>query len=183
VQWKPPPSYPLGFHEVIQMLTQSQVQHVLKYDADTGVFTWIVPTNTRIKAGDVAGCMNDNGYLRIQVLGKQYKFHRLAWLYVYGQFPDCEIDHVNGNRADNRIENLRLATSKQNKENVKLNSRSTTGYRGVHWDKSRQKWLAHVTSNRKHHNLGRFDDVNDAINAVKQARNQLFSHHNTCYSS
>lgn len=165
------------------MLTQSDLRNLLRYDTETGVFVWINPASTRVKSGDVAGCLGDDGYLKIGIFGKRYKSHRLAWLYVHGQFPECEIDHINGNRADNRIDNLRLASSKQNKENVKLNAASTSGHRGVHWDKSRQKWLAHVTSNRKFHNLGRFDDVTDAINAVTQARNQFFTHHNTCYSS
>lgn len=165
------------------MLTQSELRNVLQYDSETGVFVWVNPTTTRVKTGSVAGCLGDDGYMKIQVFGKRYKSHRLAWLYQHGEFPNCEIDHINGNRVDNRISNLRLATSKQNKENVKLKSTNTSGYRGIHWDKERQKWMAYVTSNRKFHNIGRFDDVNDAIKAVTEARNQFFTHRNTGYSS
>jgi hypothetical protein len=165
------------------MITQFDLQRILSYDPSTGVFTWINPTSNRVRLNDVAGCLGDDGYLKIQLMGNRYKSHRLAWLYCHGEFPEFELDHIDGVRVNNQLSNLRLATSKQNKENVKLKITNTTGYRGIHWDKSRQKWLAHITHNRKFHNLGRFNDINDALKAVITARNQFFTHHNTCYSS
>lgn len=165
------------------MITQSELKEVLSYDEMTGQFVWIKSTSDRIKVGDEAGAIRPDGYRSIQVNGKRTMAHRWAWLYVFGNFPDCEIDHINGNRSDNRLVNLRLATSKQNKENTRLKINNTSGHRGVSWDASREKWLAHVVHNRKFHNIGRFDDIDDAVKAVKEARNQLFTHHLTCYSA
>lgn len=135
-----------------------------------------------MKAGQVAGCLRPDGYVFTQIDKRRYMNHRLAWLYVNGAFPANEIDHINGDRSDNRFVNLRLATSKQNKENTPMRVNNTSGYKGVHWDKSRNKWMAFVVHNRKFHNLGRFDDVNQAALVAKQARDEFFTHHNTTYS-
>lgn len=103
--------------------------------------------------------------------------HRLAWLWVHGELPEHEIDHKNQIRSDNRIGNLRSATSKQNKENAPKRSSNTSGHKGVHWDKTRDKWMAFVVHHRKFHNLGRFEDLGRAIQVADDARLRLFTHH------
>lgn len=165
------------------MLTQKRLMEVMSYDSLNGLFTWVKPSSNRVKVNDLAGCVCPDGYIKINVDGKPYKAHRLAWLYITGEMPTHEIDHVDGVRSNNQLVNLRQATSKQNKENTGLKRTNNSGYKGVHWDKARQKWLAFVTHNRKFHNLGRFNDLNEAVIVSKQARDALFTHHNTSYSN
>lgn len=165
------------------MITQDQLKHALLYDPDTGLLVWVNPASCRVRAGQTAGCLRPDGYVFTQINKRRYMNHRLAWLYVYGEWPLDEIDHIDGNRSNNKLSNLRIATSKQNKENTRIRLTNTSGHRGVHWDKSRNKWMAFVVHNRKFHNLGRFNDVNDAVTAAKQARDAFFTHHNTSYSS
>lgn len=101
-----------------EMINQKRLKEVLDYDPATGVFTWRVELNARGKVGDPAGC-NSWGYRVIRIDGRLYGAHRLVWLYVHGRWPDAMIDHVNGDRSDNRIENLREANSVQNAHNAK----------------------------------------------------------------
>jgi hypothetical protein len=84
------------------------------------------------RKGVVVGNPSDEGYLRLNILGRTYAVHRLVWLYMYGNFPDGEIDHINGNPLDNRIENLRACTRRQNEYNKGLRKDNTTGVKGVH---------------------------------------------------
>jgi hypothetical protein len=79
------------------MITQEELKRVLHYDPDTGVFTRRVTLSSKAKAGDIVGT-NMRGYLQVCIHGKQYRLHRLAWLYVYGVFPEHETDHINGNK-------------------------------------------------------------------------------------
>ena len=160
----------------------NRLNELLTFVPEGGYFVWNKSTG-RMKAGEIAGTLRPDGYVKINIDTIPYMAHRLIWFMTYGEFPDCEIDHINGIRNDNRLENLRLATSKQNKENTRLKINNTSGHRGVSWDASRNKWLAFVVNNRKFHNIGRFDDIDDAVRAVKEARNQLFTHHLTCYSA
>ena len=91
----------------------------LVYDPDTGIFTRVAPSSTRVRAGDVAGhTVNGSGYVAVGFAGKRYLAHRLAWFYVYGRFPDGSLDHINGVRHDNRIANLREATTRENSWNM-----------------------------------------------------------------
>ena len=94
-------------------LTQKKVKQYLNYDPLTGEFTWIVHRRC-LKAGSVAGCLY-RGYTSIRISGKQYYAHRLAWLYVYGYFPEHQIDHIDRNPSNNRINNLRHASSQRKK--------------------------------------------------------------------
>lgn len=165
------------------MITQDELKSILSYDPETGLLVWIKPASTRVRSGQIAGCLRPDGYVFTQINKRRYMNHRLAWFYVHGVWPSDEIDHIDGNRSNNKLSNLRVATSKQNKENTPIRSNNTSGHKGVHWDKSRQKWMAFVVHNQKFLNLGRFDDVNDAVTAAKQARDALFTHHNTSYSS
>lgn len=164
------------------MITQDELKHRLSYSEETGLFTWVNPTVNNCKVGSEAGT-SLNGYRRIMVNGRIYMAHRLAWLYVHGYTPEHEIDHINGNRSDNRICNLRLATHKQNMENTRLQMNNTSGHRGVTWDRNRQKWIARINHFNEVTYLGRYANIEDAVTAVKNARDCCFTHHKTSYSA
>jgi hypothetical protein len=106
-------------------LTQQRLHELLHYDPSTGAFTWRVAPNRRIIAGSVAGVTETNGYRRIRIDGRQYGAHRLAWLYMHGEFPPNDIDHINRTRDDNRSTNLRAVTRKENMTNVAPRRRLT----------------------------------------------------------
>lgn len=133
------------------------VSELLSYDPIIGDFQWKKGRSFTAYVGTKAGSFH-NGYIRIKVLGKEHLAHRLAWLLTYGEFPLQQIDHINGNKSDNRIVNLRLATPLQQRANSKLNCDSTSGFRGVYFNKRRGKWRAHIQ--RQH--LGYFETKEEA---------------------
>lgn len=158
-------------------LTSGELRRLLTYNANTGVFTWNTRVSQRCRIGDTAtGRVTSGGYIQITISGRVYVAHRLAWLYVYGEWPDDELDHVNGNRSDNRIVNLRPATRKQNMENKRLYKNSSSGSRGVSWDSKAGMWRASVTSLGKAHHLGFFHDKEEAAAVAREKRLQLFTH-------
>ena len=150
-------------------LTAEQLRSVLHYEPATGIFTWKVRTSTSVKVGDVAGCPSGNGYLQIRVCSRKYLAHRLAWLYTYGEWPKGQIDHINRNRSDNRIANLRDVSHKQNQQNKSKSSHNTSGCQGVHWHKRDSKWEAKIKHNRKSIHLGLFTTLEEALSARKAA--------------
>ena len=154
---------------MIDLPTQESVQAVLHYDPKTGVFTNRVDRNPRALKGSVAGYINTIGYTVIQIGGRKLHAHRLAWLYMTGEWPAHEIDHVNRIRSDNRFVNLRQATSTQNKHNTTDRVTNTSGHRGVTWHKHRQKWQAQISVAGVHHSLGMFDNIEDAVKARETA--------------
>ena len=113
------------FNKENKMLTQAELKEVLEYDPETGIFRWKAPRCTRIKVGDLAGTLTWRGYVRIQLDGKRHQAHRLAWLYVYGEMPTKQIDHINGNCNDNRIINLRDVSNQINSQNRKVRRNKT----------------------------------------------------------
>lgn len=134
------------------MITQEQLKKLLHYCELTGVFTWITATKGT-KKGAIAGS-NFNGYIKIWINQNQYLAHRLAWLYVYGKFPEKHLDHINGNPGDNKISNLREAVPEQNLSNRGKNSNNKSGYKGVSWNKQIQSWVAVCGVNKKRFYLG-----------------------------
>lgn len=112
------------------MITQDCLKEILHYDPETGIFTYR-KDYYKCKKGDVFGYTNGRGWLRGKIKGKHYKLHRLAFLYMTGEFPVNETDHINGIKDDNRWCNLREATRSQNMANIKSGGNSMTGYRGV----------------------------------------------------
>ncbi len=147
-----------------------EIREYLAYNADTGVFVWDVHVGTRIKPGDVAGNVQADGYYRVGFKGKLYYGHRLAWFFVYGQEPTTELDHINGNRADNRISNLRLATRAENTHNTPVRTDSGTGVKGVHKRKGTNSFRAHCRVNGVTHWLGSFKTLEAAAEAVRTFR-------------
>ena len=156
-----------------ELLTRDRVRELLSYDPKTGLFTWKVRTSNRVKVGDQAGVRAVNGYIHISMDNYKFPAHRVAWFYVYGEWPPQFIDHINGVRDDNRLENLRLATVSQNTTNGVLRATNTSGYRGVSWSKEKQKWIASITKDRKQVNLGYFKTKEDAHFAYLEAARQM----------
>lgn len=152
-------------------ITQAQLQERLNYDPETGVFTWAAP-RSRVRVGAVAGRLNTRGYRVIETDGKPYMAHRLAWLYVYGSMPAFELDHINGQRDDNRLANLRELTHAQNCQNKrKARADSGTGVQGV--SKVGNRYKAEITVNGQWLYLGRFPTVDAANDAYQRAKSAL----------
>jgi hypothetical protein len=131
------------------MITQQELHQILNYDPESGIFTWKIKIkgSKNISPGTIAGYKQNMGYWSIMIKGKNYLAHRLAWLYVHGCMPKEEIDHHIPNdpvlgQFNNRINNLRLATSRQQKANRKLQSNNTSGYKGVSWIQRENKYRA-----------------------------------------
>lgn len=155
-------------------LTASRLREILHYDPETGVFTRLVHRGGEMP-GAIAGSLDPvNGYVRICIDGVSYKAHRLAWLYMKGEWPAALIDHRNMNRADNRLDNLRPATVMQNNQNVhaaRVDSRS--GVRGVSWSATPGRWRATISVNGRQHHIGYFDDLEAAATARLAAQAAL----------
>ncbi len=126
-----------------------------------------------VKAGSKANYKHDKNYCEIYIEGKKYKLHRIVFMYHHGYMPKI-IDHINGDKYDNRIENLREATYSENKKNLKIYKTNTSGYAGISFDKTRKKWFVSISINNKLKNLGRFRNIEDAINARKVAEENHF---------
>jgi hypothetical protein len=142
-------------------LTHDELKAALSYDHQSGEFRWLVG-GLRFKAGDVAGFPGGKGYWQIRIGGTAYYGHRLAWLYVHGGWPCGALDHIDGNRRNNRIENLRLATISQNAANQRKRNGKSSAFKGVSWHAARGKWSAHIRINGKSKYLGQFDTEEEA---------------------
>lgn len=150
-------------------LSAEQLREALNYDPETGAFTWLLSPSGPVRAGSAAGSKDSRGYVCIRLGGKAHKAHRLAWLYVNGEWPETDIDHANRNRADNRFVNLRLATKSENKQNSGRSVNNTSGQRGIYWCKLREKWAVHISVGNRRLHLGRYISLDDATAARKSA--------------
>jgi hypothetical protein len=155
-------------------ITQADLKKILFYDPTTGVFTWLIKTG-RSKAGKVAGTVNMYGYLVITIRGFKFQASRLAWLYVYGVWPNT-IDHINHNRTDNNIKNLRNVDCIENRKNVSLKKMNSSGFNGVRYEPKRKKWRAEINDMYRKVFIGRFDRIEDAI-AARKAANVKYGYH------
>ena len=155
-------------------LSVDYLREILDYNPESGVFRWKVSNNNRVKVGDVAGTLKRDGYRRIMINGKAYLERRLAWFYVHGKWPKDMIDHINGIKDDNYIENLREATNAENQWNRTKRDNNTSGFKGVCWNKAAQKWQAQIRINNKVKYLGLFDSPEEAYAAYCKAAKELF---------
>lgn len=155
------------------MITADELRRLLAYDPDTGVFVWMVRPARRVTVGAVAGCTDAKGYRSIQIDGTQYYAHRLAWLHVHGVLPVADIDHINGDRSDNRMCNLRAATRVENSANRGANRNNTSGHKGVSWHKRDLKWRAKIAVGGIHRHLGYFDTAKEAHAAYCEAAKNI----------
>lgn len=144
-------------------LTQEELKSLLTYDDLTGSFLWNVSTK-RLKVGSVAGTTNGSGYRQICINKKIYPAHRLAWLYVHGYIPSMDLDHIDGDRANNAIANLRhvsRSTNLQNQRKVRLGKKSI-GKLGTSLVKTTGRWHARIMVNKKQMSLGCFASMEEA---------------------
>ena len=149
------------------ILSQEYLKKILFYSPETGDFTWIA-VRKGVKRHKRAGNINGHGYHNICIDGVNYRAHRLAFLYMTGEIP-VYVDHINQVKIDNRWANLRSTTKSMNARNTKKYNTNTSGRVGVVWVPRYQKWLAQMVVNYKQLYLGRFEDIQDAINARKEA--------------
>lgn len=161
------------------MITQEELKELLEYQRDTGVFIWRIASGARAKAGATAGAFDTYGYRQIQIKKRLYLAHRLAWLYEFGYWPEKTIDHINGIKDDNRIDNLREVSMQQNKQNLKgaTKSNKTTGILGVYAVPSkRNPYAAQIGLNKKKIHLGRFPTLELAKEARAKAERELYNY-------
>lgn len=157
---------------VERMLTQERLRHCLEYNSETGAFIWLHPNSDRVRLGSPAGTIQR--YLQIRLDGRRFLAHRLAWLYMTGGWPPKQIDHINGNKLDNRWNNLRLADPSQNNANCPARARNTSGFKGVTWHKRNRRWQAQIRVRGKPIYLGQFDKIEDAAQAYSRAAEDHF---------
>ncbi|MGP9791186.1 HNH endonuclease [Roseinatronobacter sp. NSM] len=155
-------------------LTAETLRLLLQYDPSTGLFTWRNPRARNVKRGDIAGSLTDRGYIKISVLGKRYCAHRLAFLWMTGQEPQDQVDHINGIRSDNRWENLRPATASQNQRNRGIQRNNTSGYPGVTYDKARKQYAAQIKTGGRLRKIGRFSTARKAHEARESLAKVLY---------
>lgn len=163
--------------ELKKSLSAERLRELLNYNPKTGIFTWRASATSRRRMNpyvnrEQAGSLRPNGYRAIRVDYMLYQEHRLAWLYTYGIWPAEHIDHINRNRADNRIANLREASRGQNLANMPIHKDNLSGYKGVSFHK-RLGWFARICVNRKHHFLGYHASAMEAHDAYVAAAKRL----------
>lgn len=154
------------------MISIARLRRLLSYNKITGILMWKDAHNPSLK-GKRAGC-SWGTYRFVVIDGKNYREHRLAWAIVHGQWPPMGIDHRNGDGSDNRLKNLRLATTSQNQRNKKVLKSSLTGIKGVHFRKERNAYIPRIFSNGKLRRLGYFKDIRDAEKAYIRVSKKLW---------
>jgi len=136
-----------------------------------GLLYWKVsPPNCRIKAGDLAGCLGNRGYNRVTFNGVEYMSHRVIYELHFGPMPEgYQIDHVDGNKSNNNLENLRLANRTQNSYNRGKNKNNSSGYKGVHFCSRDKRYKAQIALGKKREHLGSFKSAEEAYEAYLKA--------------
>ncbi len=154
-------------------MTPDDVKAMMAYDPQTGNFIWKVRRG-QAAVGKIAGTPHNQGYIQIKVGEKVILAHRLAWFVTYGEVPSCDIEHINGNKLDNRIANLRLATRSQNMANKGPNRNSRSGLKGVYYFKRTGKWVAGFRKDGLRIHVGYFDTAEEAAEAHRVAYEKAF---------
>ncbi len=149
------------------MITQSQFKQIFEYDPTSG-------TLRNKKSGRLVGWRHSSGYRQFCIGRKKYFIHRMAWLYIHGVMPPEQIDHINGDRSDNRICNLRIATQQQNSGNMKIRSNNKVGFKGVYRVNKSKPFQANIHVNGKTKYLGLFSTAEEAHEAYVRAAKKAF---------
>lgn len=144
-------------------LTAERLRQLISYDPETGRIT-------RAGTDTPWGSLDPAGYWQVRLDGRNYRGHRLAWLYVHGEWPTKMIDHINGDRGDNRIANLRDVPQSYNAQNVRKQRRSRSGLRGATWHARTKAWRSVIFANGKQHYLGMYATPEEAHDAYNRAR-------------
>jgi len=169
-------------------ITVESIRRIFDYNPDTGNLIRKNKDNYSHGykpscMGKIAGNYNDQGYIRVYVLGNSYRAHRLIWAWVYGYWPENDIDHINGCRSDNRLSNLREATCSENMRNAKKYKSNSSGTTGVVYDKKTDKYVAQIMVNYKKIILGNFYSIELAIKARRKAEEEYFGKFSRHYKS
>lgn len=144
-----------------------ELRRVLSYDSDTGEFKWLARISKKNRVGEQAGYTGS--YVFIRLYGILYRAHRLAWAIYYGQWPEKDIDHIDRNKPNNRIKNLRLVSDSENLFNTNLRPDNTSGHKGVSWSERDQVWRAYISNGSgKQIHLGLYKSMDEAISARKR---------------
>lgn len=156
-------------------MTQQRLRELVRYDPDTGVLYREKVTGGKVKVGDVVGSSHSEGYIECCIGTVKDYAHRFIWLYVYGHWPRGTIDHINRNRSDNRLCNLREATYTENNHNKSISKNNTSGCPGVYWSERDGKHRVQITIQRKNIYIGSFKCKEEAIAARKAAESKYYS--------
>jgi hypothetical protein len=154
-----------------EKLTQKRLKEVLKYYPGSGIFRW--RTRERRKKNIIAGCKNSSGYIMIQIDGERHLAHRLAFLYVHGYLPENQIDHIDRDPGNNKINNLREVSRQCNTRNTGNPITNTYGVKGVYWNKRDNNWYAQVKINGKAKYLGYYKNFDGAVMARYKKEKEL----------
>jgi hypothetical protein len=152
-------------------MTQNDLKQLISYDPVNGIFTWLKRPYSRPE-GTVAGSIN-LGYVRITVNHKSYFAHRLAWLWMTGEWPVKMIDHIDGNKSNNSWSNLREASNSENQMNSKKSKSNKSGIKGI--CKSVSKWMAYISVNKKQKYLGTYDTIQEAAIVRQCAEKEVYN--------
>lgn len=156
------------------MISIEKLNELFRYEPETGLICWRVRRKgVKAKCGGVAGYVTDRGYIKIVNDGKSMLAHRVAFAIYFGRWPDGEIDHINGVKSDNRVCNLREATRKQNNANRGPLKNNLTGYKGVNYIKSRNKFVARISNGTRRVFIGMFDSAIEASEAYRKAAKEI----------
>jgi hypothetical protein len=152
-------------------ITPQYLASIFDYNPNTGDISWRFAHTNRVKSGHVVRCKIGNGYYAVQVDGHRMRAHNVAWAIHHGKFPDGVIDHINRDKTDNRISNLRDVTRCQNAYNVGRQKNNTTGYKGV--SRNGSGFKAEIKAEKKSHYLGTFPSLEQAAQAYANAAKRL----------
>jgi hypothetical protein len=168
-------------------LSYAQVSALLKYDSETGKLYWLERPVELFKGDNIGNavaarrwnkmyagqeafiCLSNSGYRKGNIFGRPYLAHRIAWLLCMGDWPSGVIDHIDGNKLNNTLRNLRDASYSENGCNGKMRSDNTSGVTGVYWNKKARKWQAQMSLHGRWKSLGAFDSLDDAAAARREA--------------
>ena len=159
------------------MLTQEEANYLFYYDPINGKLYWKHPRAHRLKEGDEAGTLHHLGYMQTQVGEKIYRNHRIIWLMHYGYLPKV-LDHIDHDRLNNKIENLREVTYSENCKNITKPKNNTSGVVGVSFNKRLNKWYSQIRSEKVKYYLGTFNSFEEAVKARKEAEVKYGFHKN-----
>lgn len=151
-----------------------KLKKVLAYDGETGALTWLVSVAKNVKAGAKAGCLKENGYIQIGFAGRVYTAHRLAFALTYGEWPPEMVDHINGVRSDNRMQNLRMVSCSENMQNIKRAPKSSsTGLLGATPNRNRTGFRSFIRAGGEKRYLGVYATAEEASQAYLAAKRVL----------
>ena len=157
------------------------LRSVLCYDSESGEFRWnyrrdVTQSTNKQRAGKIAGWINDQGYRVIEIGERNYRAQILAWLYTYGSVPTDEIDHINNNRSDNRLTNLRQCSRNQNSQNSLKRRDNSSGFKGVGFSRQKNRWRSRLHLNGKDIHLGFYRSKSMGSGGIYSRSQKAFLH-------